>query len=145
MCEKADSKCVYMGDFRNDARTEDYHNWIVGKFVKEQNPRNTELVEIKFWKFKKGEKTDHENKTSCTIECTLILSGLIKGTIDNEERKLCAGDYVVIAPGTPNDFPQEVLEDTEGLTIKAPSIPAAKHLLVSQESDELITKQKRCA
>jgi quercetin dioxygenase-like cupin family protein len=137
------TKCFYQGNFRDDAR-KGVNNWVVGAFDTLQPPRRTELVEIKYWDYKKGEP-NHDPKTSCTIECTLILKGRIRGMVGDGDIELSAGEYVMIAPGTPNALPREVLEDVEGLTIKAPSITVAKHLLKGKSSDEVwLGEIKRC-
>lgn len=139
-------RCFYKGNFRKDAR-EDANarkGWFVGAFDGLQRPRMTELVEIKYWKYKKG-KVNHEPKTSCTIECTLILKGSVRGMVGDGDVKLEAGQYVVIAPGTPNALPQKVTKNVEGLTIKAPSITVAKHLLKKKVRDEIwLGEIKRC-
>ena len=116
----------YKGDFRKDAIEGNHNNWFVGKYLEEE-PNKTELLEIKYWAYGKGESVNHPIKTSCTIECTLIFKGQITGTVSGRDVDLSTGEYVVISPGTPNGLPQQVLEDVQGLTIKAPSIPAAKH------------------
>ena len=123
-------RCFYRGNFRKDAdEAERQHKrWFVGAYL-EAKPRKTELVEIKHWKYERGARP-HDIKTSCTIECTLILCGKITGMVAGRDITLSGGDYVVIAPGTPNALPQKVLEDVEGVTIKAPSIPVAKHIKV---------------
>ena len=135
--------CFYRGNFREDAAYSE-RGWFVGAFRKLERPRRTELVEIKYWDYKKGEP-NHDSKTSCTIECTLILKGRMRGMVGDGDIELSAGEYVMIAPGTPNALPREVLEDVEGLTIKAPSITVAKHLLKERLSDEVwVAEIKRC-
>jgi quercetin dioxygenase-like cupin family protein len=101
----------YRGNYFEDSKKEyDQHKgWLVGDFM--ECFRKTNAVEIKFWKFKTGEDTKHENKLQCrAIECTFILKGQIKGEIDNEKVILNTGEYVVIPPRVVNGF-----------TIKAPS------------------------
>ncbi len=124
----------YKGDFRNDAIDGNHRNWFVGKFLEEE-PRKTEHLEIKYWAYGKGESVNHPIKISCTIECTLILKGQITGTVAGRDVKLSSGEYVVISPGTPNGLPQQVLEDVQGLTIKAPCIPEAKHEIAELKKD----------
>ncbi len=112
----------YRGNYYKDYEKE-YHEhkgWLVGEFM--ECFRKTKSVEIKFWKFNKYGKIEHEKKLQCrAIECTFILKGRIRGEIDNEEVFLGTGDYVVIPPRVSNNFPIEILECAEGLTIKVPS------------------------
>ena len=115
------------GDFRKDAKRFDKNDWFVGSFLNE-GPGKTELLEIKYWEYQRKDKPKPRMKTSCTLECTLILRGKVRGTINGENVTLCDGEYAVIQPGVPNAIPQKVLSEcVEGLTIKAPSIYVAKH------------------
>lgn len=114
----------YVGSYRNDGLNGPNHGWIVGTF-KDEPPRKTDAVEIKYWEYKAG-PTDHPMKQSSIIECTFILKGRTKALIHGKEIILTAGEYVVIEPGTPNNTVFEILEDAAGLTIKAPSDPSAK-------------------
>jgi quercetin dioxygenase-like cupin family protein len=84
-------------------------------------------VEFKYWEYPEG-AVNHAEKTSATLECTLILKGEITGLIDGKMESLHAGQYVVISPGVPNGFPKTVQKKVVGLTIKAPSDPSAKKL-----------------
>ena len=118
----------YVGSFKKDANEGNHRGWIVGTFM-EELPRKTEALEIRYWDFKVGEDTKHPTKMSGTIECTFILKGKTRAFIGSEEVILKEGDYVVIEPGTPNNLIVEILEDTIGLTIKAPSDPSAKTVL----------------
>jgi mannose-6-phosphate isomerase-like protein (cupin superfamily) len=117
----------YIGSYRDDGLNESNRGWIVGKF-KTEAPRKNSAVEIKYWEFMIG-RTAHPAKTSSIIECTFILTGKVKGIVNNENVVLSAGDYIVIEPGVPNNLVVEILEDASGLTIKAPSDPKAKRIL----------------
>ena len=121
------SNKYYHGSYRDDGLNDPNRGWIVGKF-KEDKPRKNNEVEIKYWEFDRG-TTTHETKVSTIIECTFILSGAVKGTIDGEEIVLKAGDYIVIEPNTVNNVVEEVLEPTTALTVKAPSDPSAKKVI----------------
>jgi quercetin dioxygenase-like cupin family protein len=123
-------KTFYVGSYKNDAQNEvDVHNgWIIGTFM-EESPRKNDKVEIKYWSYLKGANQGHDTKKSSIIECTFVLTGAVKGVIDGEEIIFRAGDYVVIQPETPNNMIIDVLEDTTGLTVKAPSDPSAKKVL----------------
>ena len=121
------SKLFYVGSYRDDAINDPNRGWIVGTF-KEDYPRKNEDLEIKYWEYKAG-STDHPTKQSSIIECTFVLKGKTKAVIDGEDVILAAGQYVVIAPGVPNNTVVEILEDAAGLTIKAPSDPSAKEVL----------------
>jgi len=121
------SKPYYVGYYREDGLNGPNRGWIVGKFMDEL-PRKNNSVEIKYWEYKVGE-TDHPMKESSIIECTIILKGKIKAVINGDELVLKAGEYVVVEPGIPNNTATYVLEDTIGLTIKAPSDPSAKKIV----------------
>jgi quercetin dioxygenase-like cupin family protein len=109
----------YRGNFYHDS--EHQRGWLVGQF--KDGVRKTDKVEIKFWRFKKGEQTNHLPKhQDLAIESTFVLKGKIKGAIDGREIELEMGDYVVLPPGVVSNFPRDILEDAEGLTVKAPSI-----------------------
>lgn len=122
------SNSYYVGDFREDGLNGPNRGWIVGTFI-ENAPRKNEEVEIKYWEFKTGETVGHGTKVSAIIECTFILKGKTKCLIGDDIIELKQGDYIVIQPGTPNNTVAEILEDTAGLTIKAPSDPTAKKLV----------------
>jgi mannose-6-phosphate isomerase-like protein (cupin superfamily) len=124
------SESYYVGSYREDGLNEPNHGWIVGTF-KDQAPRKNEDVEIKYWEFPVG-PTGHPLKESSIIECTFVLEGSAKGILNGEAVVLSAGDYMVIEPGTPNNFPSDVLEYIVGLTVKAPSNPTAKKVLAGE-------------
>ena len=120
------TKPFHKGRFDTEAERGKHRGWIVGAFM-EQGPRKTELLEIKYWHKPK----EHEIKTSCTFECTMILSGKVVGKVAGRRITLSAGQYVVIPPGVPNGIPQKILaKPVRGLTIKAPSIHVAKHEVI---------------
>ncbi len=121
------SSPYYVGRYKDDAQNEPNRGWIVGKF-KDEPPRKNDEVEIMYWEFPVG-PTAHPLKVSSIIECTFILKGSTKAIIDDKEITLSAGDYVVIEPGISNNLVKEILEDAQGLTIKAPSDPSAKRVL----------------
>lgn len=114
---------VYIGEFKKDAGL--HNGWFVGSFI-ESGPRRTDKLELKYWEFDKD--VNHPEKTSGTLECTLILEGEITGLISGKMESLHGGQYVVISPGVPNGFPKAVHKKVVGLTIKAPSDPSAKKL-----------------
>ena len=118
----------YVGNFRDDGLNGPNRGWIVGTFI-ENAPRKNEEVEIKYWEFQTGEAVGHGTKVSTIIECTFILKGKTKCLIGDDIIELKQGDYIVIQPGTPNNTVAEILEDTAGLTIKAPSDPTAKTII----------------
>ena len=104
------------------------NGWFIGTFI-EEGAAKTEDVEIKYWEFPVG-KTSHDTKTSAIFECTLILSGKCRGEIEGEEYIFSAGDYIAIQPNTPNNLVIEILEPATGITIKAPSDPSAKQVVI---------------
>jgi len=95
----------------------------------EDAPRKNSDVEIKYWEFSKGETGNHPAKVSSIFECTIVLKGKLKAMINGDEVEINAGDYIAIEPGTPNNLVVETLEDSAGITIKAPSDPAAKQVI----------------
>ncbi len=121
------SQKYYVGSFREDGLNDPNRGWIVGKF-KDSKPRKNNEVEIKYWEFQAG-PTDHSTKISSIIECTFVLTGLIKGTVEGHEITLKAGDYIVIQPGVTNNLVVEIIKPATGLTIKAPSDPSAKSIV----------------
>lgn len=114
-----------IGNYAHDAPA--HRGWFVGTFIEEGAARTSD-VEIKYWEFPLG-PTTHDTKVSAIFECTVILSGKVRGTIDGENIVLSAGDYVAIEPGTPNNLVVEILEPSTGLTVKAPSDPSAKKVI----------------
>jgi hypothetical protein len=117
----------YVGDFKHDARTNGQRGWLVGRFMS-QMPQKVDDVEIKYWELEPG-PTGHRTKKSATFECTFILDGETIGLIGNHETRLVGGQYVVISPGTPNNLVKFVVKRVRGLTVKAPSDPAAKQIV----------------
>jgi uncharacterized cupin superfamily protein len=95
----------------------------------ESGPRRTGDVEIKYWEYPVG-PTGHRAKISKTTEVTFILEGETVAEIDGERLVLRVGDYVVIQPDTPNNTVVEILSNAAGLTVKAPSDPSAKKIIV---------------
>ncbi len=118
-------KSFQVGNYEDDAK--EYRGWFIGTFIND-GPRKTEDVEIKYWKFPDG-KTDHPEKTSATLECTIVLTGKIIGTVDNEPIELSGGSYIVIQPNTPNNLVERSVGESRSFTIKAPSDPTAKKVI----------------
>ncbi|MCK4781665.1 cupin domain-containing protein [Candidatus Parcubacteria bacterium] len=123
-----ENKKFYIGSYQKNAKKR--RGWIVGHFM--SGLCKTDRVEIKYWRFKKGEVVKKEYKTQCcSVEVTIILQGKIDGEVDGREINLKAGEYIIIPPGVANAFPVNVYEDVEGLTIKSPSIPEDKIISLS--------------
>ena len=122
------SDVYYVGSFREDGLNGSNRGWIVGTFMNDL-PRKNEEVEIKYWEYKASENVGHGLKASSIIECTFILKGKTRCIIGDDEIILKTGDYIVIKPGTPNNTVVEIIEDTSGLTVKAPSDPTAKKII----------------
>lgn len=116
----------YKGNFFEDYEREynPRRGWLLGQFMNEKNPdkRGTDKMAIKFWRFEKDKPTNHPAKYQrFAVECTFILKGRIRAQIDYNDIELTAGDYVVIPPNIVSNLAMTILEDAEGLTIKAPS------------------------
>lgn len=116
----------YKGKYNIDYEKEfsQRKGWLVGPFMneKQNNLRGTKSMAIKFWKFKKNTPTGHAFKYQrFATECTFIFKGKLKAIIDSGEFEFIAGDYVVLPPNVVSNLAIEVIEDSEGLTIKAPS------------------------
>jgi quercetin dioxygenase-like cupin family protein len=118
-------KRFYHGDMARDAR--EYRGWLLGSFATDQMRRVGEM-EVKYWGFAPG-VTEHERKTSDTLEVTMLLGGAIRGEIDGQEFLFQEGQYVIIPPGVPNNTVIEALTPAWGITIKAPSDPEAKRIV----------------
>lgn len=112
----------YKGNTHKDYEREysERWGWLIGRFMKGE--RKTTKVAVKFWKFEKGKNTNHEFKfQKIATECTFILKGKIRAQIGSKKMILKAGDYVVIPPRIKSNLAIRALENTEGITIKAPS------------------------
>lgn len=108
----------YRGNFYKDQHIDE--GWLIGRF--RPGFRKTKKVEIKFKEFRKGRDTGHRRKyQKSAVECTFILKGRISGEIDGRKVILRKGDYVVIPPGVPSNFPTKILRKAEVLTVKVPS------------------------
>jgi len=125
----------YQGRYREEALKGKYHEWIIGSFIEEADARKTQAVEVKYWEFPVG-PTRHPPKVSNTFACTLVLEGRVRGYVDATQIHLSAGDYIAISPLVPNNLVEMVLEPVKGLTIKAPSDPAAKRIIEGTGSQE---------
>ena len=126
-------KYFYKGDYKKDAERETKNPrkdkfWIVGHFMPTQDPRKTQDMGIKYWRFSKGEEGNHKPKErgeQRSTECTLILEGAVCGSVNGETITLLKGEYVIINPETPSNLIEKVLESPAiGLTIKAPNVPS---------------------
>ncbi len=117
----------YIGNLRKDSLEGKNKGWVVGNFM-DAGARQTDKLEVKYWEFKKGE-TGHTEKISTTTEFTFVMEGEVAGTIDDREITLNKGEYIFIKPGVKNNIAKRALLDVKGITIKAPSDPAAKHVV----------------
>lgn len=100
------------------------NEWLIGHFFKDS--RRTDKIELKYWKFDVKTKKKHAPKLQKqSAEITILLKGKIRGYIENSKITLSATekdkDYVFIPAGLVSNLVEEVLEDAEGITIKAPS------------------------
>lgn len=115
----------YRGNFYRDRG--DHRGWVVGSFMPKGDARYTTALEAKVSVLKRGEHPRHAAKYQRTaIECSFVLRGKMRGVIDSREVLLEAGDYVCIPPGIASNYPTQILEDVEWITVKAPSAPEDK-------------------
>ncbi len=90
---------------------------------------HTEDFELKYWIFQKNKNACHdEKKQKKSTEYTFLIKGRVKGWIKNkvgkkEEINMNSGDCIIIKPGYCSNLVEEVIEDSEGVTIKVPSDP----------------------
>lgn len=114
------------GSFAGDAMEVGRRGWVIGAFFDVADVRFCRDLEVKYAEFAEGADPGHPAKVSSTTEFTVILSGAVRAVVGSDELILSQGDYVLIHPGTPNNTLLEILEDTQILTVKAPSDPMAK-------------------
>jgi len=93
--------------------------WFIGDFP--DAVFQTKDFEVTYQKNPRGQTASHIHKL--VYEITLVISGC---QICNGEM-FKAGDICVLKPGDISQI--EYLEETEVVTIKAPSIPSDKYLL----------------
>jgi mannose-6-phosphate isomerase-like protein (cupin superfamily) len=117
----------YQGSYAEDAAGP-HRGWLVGSFL-DDGPRRTDDVEVKFWSFPDG-PTEHPTKRSVIFEVTFVLSGVTYGHIERQPVCLRAGEYVAIPPGIENNLNERVEDGCSGLTVKAPSDPTAKTVVL---------------
>lgn len=127
------------GSMEEDARRLGRGGWIAGIFFG-QDPdealRTTDVLEVKYWSFPRGGGGSHTAKTSATLEWSMVLSGTIRAQLGDDSVVLQAGDYVLIHAGTSNNLVTEVIEDVTAVTVKSPSNPAAKTVLLPSSASE---------
>jgi len=124
-------KGFYIGLVDEDGVDGPNRGWLVGSFI-ENATRQSDDVEIKYWKFPIGETT-HDTKASSVIEVTFILSGMVRGEINGRSVKLTAGEYMVIPAGVKNNVPMMIHEAASGITIKAPSDNSQKTVIAERK------------
>ena len=121
-------KRYYQGNlFKNNQeslRNVQGKGWLIGNFDKfiEEDPRKTDVLELKYWKFLKGNNFAHSTKTHCSVtELTIVFAGEIKGFVGDDIITLKGGDFILIHPKTVNNLVKEVVRSADGITIKVPS------------------------
>jgi|SRR3989338_8318216 len=115
-------KNYYKGKYDEDRK--ERNGWVIGQFMNEKidDKRGTDKFAVKFWKFKKGQETNHPSKYQrFATEATFVLKGKLRAKIEEDEFLFVEGDYVIIPPNTTSNLAIEVMEEAEGITIKAPS------------------------
>lgn len=122
-------KNFYIGHLKKDRaeQKEKFGNeWLIGNFDKfNEDVRKIKDLEVKYW-YLRPDDTHKNKKQKNSVEFTLVISGHTKGFVDNEVIELVSGEYILIKPGVESNTAHEILEETWGLTIKAPSDPKDK-------------------
>jgi len=101
--------------------------WLVGQFFDDGSFKDND-VEIYCKKFFKGDKSDKLHTHPQGKEYLIILSGKIKMQVDEEIFEMGEGDYIAIKAGQ-KDKIIEILEDTEIIGVRYPSVPDNKIIL----------------
>lgn len=103
----------------------DDYAWLFGNLdqLNDGDPEQNGDFELKYWAFTKNDNPRHSpRKQTSSTEYTFVIKGGVEGNIDGETIALETGEYVVIPPGVKNNLVEKVIENTVGITIKAPSI-----------------------
>lgn len=99
--------------------------WLIGDFDQFEKPRKTNLLELKYWRVRKGKEKEHYTKVQKSVgEITILLKGKVTGFVGKEDITLAKNDYVYIPPGIVNNLVVEISDGYKeiwGLTIKTPS------------------------
>jgi len=102
--------------------------WLVGQFFPEDSDFHDDNVEIYFKKLAKGDISDRLHKHPQGNEYLVVISGKLIYQLGEDEITLENGDYVAVPGDTPDKI-IEVIEDTEILGVRYPSIPNNKVFL----------------
>ncbi len=116
------SKRILNGNFKDVITERDGNHWVMGHFMPPDSPLQTNDLEIKWGKHKKGEakKSSGTNKRAKTL--AILIEGKVLLTFDDEKVILKEkGDYVYWDSGVIHSW--EVLKDSLIITIRWPSIP----------------------
>jgi len=118
----------YIGNLRDESLIKNKGGWIIGHFM--DGKLNTKNLEVKYWEFRRGDDVKHGVKVLDGVtEWTYILKGRTIAIIDKKKIELKAGDFILIHPSTPNNLVSIILDDTQGITVKSPSVKGSKRLL----------------
>jgi len=99
--------------------------WLFGNLdnLKDGDQEKNDNFEMKYWAFTKNDNPPHKPKTqNQSTEYTFIIKGKVEGKVAGESIVLETGEYVIIQPKTESNLVEKVIENTVGITIKAPSI-----------------------
>jgi len=116
------NKGYYIGSVEEAASKK---GWLIGSFLKKNNPCFTEAVEVG-WKELDTKTKIAKHIHKLATEITVIIKGSTTEIINGQQLVLKAGNYVIIHPFTP----AETLHAEEGtivLVIKTPSVPGDKY------------------
>jgi quercetin dioxygenase-like cupin family protein len=107
---------------------ESMRGWLVGQFFPEDSPFHDKNVEIYFKTFPKGDASDKLHLHPQGKEYLIVLDGIVKIRVGEEEIVLKKGDYITIPSNTPDKI-VEVIEDVTIIGVRHPSIPDNKVFL----------------
>jgi mannose-6-phosphate isomerase-like protein (cupin superfamily) len=102
--------------------------WLVGQFFPEDSPFHDKKTEIYFKSFPKGDAGDKLHVHPQGIEYLIVLDGIVKIRVGDEEVILEKGDYITITSNTPDKI-VEIMEDVTIIGVRHPSIPDNKVFL----------------
>lgn len=109
-----------VGNFK---KQNEYRGWFVGAFLKDEDPCNSDKIEILYKEHSAGDNAEaHYHKEK--IELLLFLKGKAKYKINGKEVILTEGSYLFVDVN--NIIEGDFLKDSAIFAIHSPSIPTDK-------------------